>query len=330
MPEWEAASKEVLHLLEAMTDEFDTHLLAMNNKHRRLVLTGKQKHLPLPWGAAGLPFFRSYASRFDLNHIVASLSERHLVSRLKGPKTILTASKDDPSMQTMEGNLKHVRELPAVIVESLWHREMLLQAGLDRERIHLIYPGKAIQPYTRPDGPFTIVFATSPRGPNDFLARGIHLMLEVAKVLPEVRFRLVWRKLMVEEVRKAVADRGVTNVEILNGTIDDMNAVYAAAHAVILPGLTKNSIKPCPHSALDGLAHGKPILASRPMSIAPIIAERKCGVIFEADRDGLVHAIQTLVDDYDTYQVNCHPVAKDTFSPEVFIERHRALYRSLL
>lgn len=111
-------------------------------------------------------------------------------------------------------------------------------------------------------------------------------MIELAKLMPEVRFRLVWRT-GPDRVEALVREAGVENVEIVAGFVPDMGAMYDSAHATILAALTHNSLKPCPHSGLRSLAHGKPVLVSHATSFAGIVKARGCGVVFEPTVESL-------------------------------------------
>jgi glycosyltransferase involved in cell wall biosynthesis len=101
-------------------------------------------------------------------------------------------------------------------------------------------------------------------------------------------------------------------------------------HATILPGLNSGSLKPTPHSALDSLSHGKPVLISRPSSIAGMIDRNRCGVVFEPSIDQLVQAITHLRNSYNLYQRNCHPTIQNCFSEQFFLKRYREIYEAML
>lgn len=326
MPQWEAASKEVSALHEHQSE---SALFALNTKHRRLGLAGRTRHIPLPWGLIGLPLLSSAAARFQLNHIFASAAERLLVPRIGSARTILTVTKDAPSLARVESNLPNLKKLGAVVVESEGHRELLLQGGIDESRLHLVYPGVAMHEYRPAEGEFRILFASSPPVPNDLLSRGVHLMLRVAARMPQVRFVMAWRKANIDALHALIREYGVENIDVHNGYIEDMDELYASTHASILPGLTHNSLKPCPHSALNALAHGKPVLASGPTSISALLEREACGVTFAPTIEGLESAIGTLMADYGRIQPNCHRAVESHFTLERFIQEYDQLYQTL-
>jgi glycosyltransferase involved in cell wall biosynthesis len=329
-PQWEAAAKELRFLSQEMRPQFDTRVISLNLRDRTLRVRGAEKSFPLPLALLALPALRWAKSSFQINHIFASLTERLLVPRLKGDRTIVTVTKDSPALGTIERNLDHLREIRYVVVESDWHRELLRQGGLAEGSIQLIRPGVEVRPYVPARDPFTVLFATSPLSGRDLLSRGVLMLVQAAKALPDVRFLLVWRDHGLAYLQEVIARGNVRNVEVRNGLIPDMGAVYDEVHATVLPGLTAASLKPAPHSGLESLAHGKPLLVSHPTSIAPLTAGAGCGVVFEPNVDAFIDGVRQLRDGYAEYQAACQETARRYFSRSVFLARYRELYASML
>jgi glycosyltransferase involved in cell wall biosynthesis len=330
-PQWEAASKEVHTLLRAMRRRYDVHLLSFSFNEQAPSVRGNEKRFPLPLALPALPWMAMKAGRYAINHLFASPAERLLTPRLaRTPAAILTLAKDSLSLAGLERNASVLERFRYIVVECERHRELLRQLGVPDAGIKLIYPGVKRQQYVPADGPFTVLFATSPMGRHDLLSRGVMLLVQAARQLPDVRFVLAWRKANVDELHRLIEAAGVTNVQVLNGYIPDMAPLYAAAHATILPGIDAASLKPCPHSGLESLAHGKPLLVSRPTSLSDVVERTGCGIVFEPTLESLVAGIEQLRTEYERYQVHCHPTVEGTFSRATFVSRYRQLYDSLL
>jgi glycosyltransferase involved in cell wall biosynthesis len=94
--------------------------------------------------------------------------------------------------------------------------------------------------------------------------------------------------------------------------------------------LTANSLKPCPHSGLDAMAHGKPVLVSQSTSIADLIQKNQCGMAFEPTVEGLECSILELMVNYKFYQKNCHPTIERSFSTDYFLSQYRQIYNTML
>jgi glycosyltransferase involved in cell wall biosynthesis len=327
-PEWEAQSMEVQYLAEKLNTTKPPTIVAFNQRGKLWGRKGHAVFLP-----AGLALVAPHVLKFrqsssHVNHVFASAGERYLTPRMNPDRTVLTVGKALPPLTSIERNLPNLRRLRYVVVESERDREILRQGGLHEESLKLIYPGATPRPFVPAQAPFTILFATSPVATPVLLERGINLMIRAAKIVPHVRFLFAWRKYHLDRVQSLISEAGAKNIEVRSGLIPDMGAVYDSVHATILPGLEYGSLKPSPQSALDSLAHGKPLLASRPSSLAAIVLRDRCGVVFEPVVEGLRKAILELDQNYVAYQPNCHATVCRHFSPKVFLERYHRLYQS--
>jgi glycosyltransferase involved in cell wall biosynthesis len=329
MPEWEAVSKEIATLLDGLGDPLETSLISLNTADRRLQLSGRVRRVPLPYGFPFYPFVRRHAATADINHLFASAGERWLSPLLTRRGSVLTVAKGSGSLAVIARNAERLKAYRAVVVQSDRDRDLMRQVGVAETALHLIRPGVPLSPYRAATGRFTILFASSPLSAEDFLSRGIHLIVRVASRLPDVRFILVWRRRHVEMLRRMIAEAAVGNIEVEDGVIPDMGAMYDRVHAAILPALEHRSFVPAPRSGLEALAHGKPLLVSTQVSIAPALQASHAGVVFEPSVEGLESAVRQLQRSYDALQPNAQRYLKENFSPSIHLELHRRLYQSL-
>jgi glycosyltransferase involved in cell wall biosynthesis len=329
MPKWEAVSKEIASLRHGLGGEIDSSLVSINDRVPGLILRGREKRIPLLRGLPLYPLLRPYASRFDVNHLFASAGERLLTPILSHRNGVLTIAKNTARLSDFERNRESLKRMRAIVVEGERDREILRQIGVRDEALSLIRPGILAAPYRATRGAFTVLFASSPFNAADFLSRGIYLITAVAALLPEVRFLLIWRKHHLAKLEGIVAAAGVHNITIRSSFIADMAEVYHGVHAALLPGLEYRSFIPCPRSGLEALAHGKPLLVSHLVSIAPSVSRARAGRAFNPTISELKAAILELQADYPAYQANTQRYIAEHFSPSVHLERYRELYKSL-
>lgn len=329
MPRWEAVSKEIASLRQGLGGEIDGSLVSLNTKDSGFSLTGREKRIPLPHGMPLYPLVLPYASRFDVNHLFASAGERLLTPLLSRHNGVLTIAKDTTTLRGFEHNLISLARMKAIVVQSERDREILRQLGIREAAVRLIRPGIPVATYREAPGPFTVLFASSPLNAADFLSRGIYLITAVAALLPAVNFLLVWRTRHLAKLEKIVAPAALGNVTIISGVIDDMAGVYGGVHATVLPGLEHRSFIPCPRSGLESLAHGKPLLLSNLVSIAPEVARAGAGVSFEPTIEGLKAGILQLQERYSEYQAKTQHYIRDNFSPATHLDLYRHLYRTI-
>ena len=329
MPQWEGVSKEIASLREGLGGTIDGSLVSLDTKERRLALKGREQRVPLPYGLPLYPLLKRHAGNPGVNHLFASGGERWLTPLLARPNGILTVAKDTTSLGAYERNGESFRRFGAVVVQSERDREIMRQLGVGEAALRLIRPGVDPVPYREGPDPFTILFASSPLTAEHFLSRGIYLMVRAAARLPDVRFLLVWRRRHLAKLQRVIAGARATNIEILDGVIPDMGALYDRVHATILPALEQRSFIPCPRSALESLAHGKPLLLSSCVALAGGVARAGAGVVFAPTSDGLEAAIRRLGEHYAEYQSCTQRHVAEHFSPRVHLELYRRLYQQV-
>ena len=328
-PHWEAVSKEVDSLVAGLGDGAVASVVSLNMRDRALQWRGRVKRIPLPHGLPLYPLLRSHAAGAGINHLFASASERWLSPWLSRGRSALTVAKGSSNLGRIERNADTLRRFRAVVVQSEWDHDLMRQLGVAGDALWLIRPGIPLAAYRKAHGPFTVLFASSPFAADDFLTRGIQLMVRVAARLPEVRFLLAWRGRHLDKLRGLLRDAAVSNVEVRDGVISDMGALYDGVHAAALPALEHRSFVPAPRSGLEALARGKPLLASRYVGIAESLQRSGAGVVFEPTIDGLEDAVRRLQDRYDVHRSAAQPYIAARFSPATHLELHRRLYRAL-
>ncbi len=189
-PDMEAVASEVAALRRQFPSSVTWGL-----SHRHWVLLSLRRgyclhpQLHLAFRAAA----RALEPLFQINHIFGSLGDWHYLQGARRRPTVLTiATVGDPVAKPLLDRVdRFVVEYPA-------GRDELVRLGIDKSRIHLVFPPTDLGRFTpteAPEGPFTVLFASSPERSDWLESRGVLLILEVAALRPAMRFRLLWRSL---------------------------------------------------------------------------------------------------------------------------------------
>lgn len=328
-PEWEAVSKEIEILMTGLTDSVRSSLVSLDTRDRRYQLSGRVQRLPVPYGLPLLPLVLPNAFRAGINHLFASAGERWLTNLLARRRGVLTIAKSASSAVRIERNVPVLRSYRAIVTQSERDRDLMLQLGVPKDRLHLIRPGVRVAEYREARGAFTILFASSPFYAGEFIARGIYLLVRAAVRLPDVRFLLVWRRHHLAKLRRLIEDAGATNVEVHDGVVSDMGEMFDRVHATVLAGMEPQSFIAAPRSGLESLAHGKPLLASHHIAIAGSLAEAGAGVVFEPTLEGLEAAVRRLRRDYAAIQPRAQAYIRNRYCPARHLDLHRLLYQTV-
>lgn len=267
---------------------------------------------------------------FCINHLFGTLGDWfHLKAAHKRPTVLTVVASSEPCTG---GLLKRVDRFT---VEWPGARDELSRLGIDRDRVRLIFPPVDTQrfyPAPRPEGPFTVLFASSPDRVDWLEARGVPLLLDVAAALPNYRFRLLWRPWgnAYEIVEQRIRERGLSNVDLRRGRVVNMPAEYHAVHATVAPFTDQQRCKAVPNSLLESLASGRPVIATRHVGLAELIAHDRLGVACDATVEEIVDAICQIEADWRFLSAQSRAAADKHFALRHFVDAYSRLYEEVL
>jgi glycosyltransferase involved in cell wall biosynthesis len=294
-----------------------------------LVYLNPSRHpgIPVPWilyGLHRLPYLRKMEATTDIHHIFnAGLHPFPFLRWLRRPVLYsvvsgLPAHKRPPRLQAH-----------TIVVSNERDKSILNSWGIANCR--LIRPGIDVSRFTYSPLPLcsdlTLMAGSAPWTRQQFRLKGVDALLEAARIMPGLRLVFLWRGMLVEEMRQRVRRNGLEGrVEVLNEKVD-VNRVLARVHAAIVLSDNPTIIKAYPHSLLESLAAGKPVLVSRCIPMADYAAETGCGQVVErVTAADLLRAIERLVEHYDDFQAKALQVGHKDFSQQTLIAAYKQLY----
>jgi glycosyltransferase involved in cell wall biosynthesis len=184
-------------------------------------------------------------------------------------------------------------------------------------------PARDFPPPPAPS-PFILTYASAPWTRAQFRTKGFELLLETLPLLPDVHLRLVWRGLFEKELRRLVRRSGMERqVSIVGGSVDVRDQI-AAGHAAILLAQNSSLVKSYPHSLVEALQVGRPVVVSGTIAMAAFVRDRQLGAGVDAwSPAALADAIrQARSLPFD----GRYHAAAEPFSMSAFLARHERIY----
>ncbi len=216
------------------------------------------------------------------------------------PKYVVTRRMDYPESKGWYTRWLYNRKVDGVIAISRKILELLVEAGVKRERIRLIQSG------TDPR-PFDSAARAWERDPERIVVgvaavleerKGHRFLLEAAGRLKSRGYRIYYRIAGEGSLRKTLEQTASQlglkeDVELL-GFVSDMPGFLTDVDIVVLPSLFEG----LGVSVLEAMAAGKAVIASRVGGLPELIVEGTTGFLVEpGDVDGLAKAIAKLAGD---------------------------------
>lgn len=224
---------------------------------------------------------------------------------------------------------KFAPKLRGIIAQSKRTRARLIEMGIDREKVRLVYPWVDLDKFRYSTPPnmadFRILFVSAPRlaigevREDVFLAKGIPLMLETFKELiryDKALLYLVWRGHYNDRLQACIRKLGLeSQVKVIDG-VQDMPEWYARSHITLIPFLNIQRSPEIPLSAVESLACGRPVVTTNVVEISEIIKGYGCGCVAKPNKKALLLALKECRGNYKIYQANCRSTARKLFSFE--------------
>jgi glycosyltransferase involved in cell wall biosynthesis len=267
--------------------------------------------------------------RAKMTHVVGGTGSWHLLRSLgRRPILFTVALAGHP----LEPSLYD--KVAAFAAESEELAAALGAAGVDPAKIRLIRPGIDLALFhpspAPPPSPFKLLFASTPADPHELDERGIPLLVELAREVPDLELTLLWRRWgSLADARKALrALDPPANLKVIERDSKDMSAELASVHATVCL-FSRGAGKSCPNSVIEGLAVGRPALVSEEVGIAPTIDAAGAGRVASRDVPSLVAALETLRSDFAAHSARARLLAEQQFDWRETQQRYRELYRSI-
>lgn len=176
-----------------------------------------------------------------------------------------------------------------------------------------------------------LMVASAPWTQAQFQTKGVDALLTAARQNPRLHLVFLWRGVLAEAMTERVRRLDLAKQVTIIDELVDVNRVLAGVHASITLAAKPGLIKSYPHSLLDSLAAGKPVLVSRAIPMADYVEATGCGrVIDQVNPADILTAVDALVQDYDAYQAIARQVGQRDFTQEAMITSYQKLYEAVL
>jgi len=153
-------------------------------------------------------------------------------------------------------------------------------------------------------------------------------LLQAAIDLPFVHFTFLWRGLFLHEITSKISKYGLEDrITVINDKVD-VNQVLQTVHATILLAKRSDLVKAYPHSLMESLLAGKPVIVSRSIPMSDFIQSTETGLVLEQfDKEHLERALYALRDGYASMTRHCQDLSPSIFNRDRLFAQMDKIYR---
>jgi glycosyltransferase involved in cell wall biosynthesis len=234
---------------------------------------------------------------------------------------------------------KNVSKLPAIAKKTHTlvvnnERDAHILKSLHIPNFRLIRPGIPTEKFKfhrcGNDMEFVLLMGSAPWTKSQFKQKGIDLLLEAAVQLPFLKLVFLWRGLLRTELEARIQRHNLRERCEIIDRFADVNEVLKDCHAAVVLAEKPEIVKSYPHSLLESLAAGKPVLASHCIAMSDDIAKNRCGpVVHDFSLKSLIQSIHYLIKNYPELQENALKTGQKDYSLENFKTAFAELYQDI-
>ena len=244
-------------------------------------------------------FFKRSSKTFD-RIILPGTINNSLFRVFPAKKCIPLISKRllEETHEEKQAFLKLSQQFPLILVQSKHLITQLKQLGISESKIHFFYP--LTDDFSCPpkkDRSFTLLFASSPRGPEQecasrFQAKGVNILLEACRTI-RMTLLVLWRNDYAQQFKDLAKSLQPTcDIAFVNKHLQSTQDYFAMSSAIVVPYTSLHQSPEYPLSAIQSLACGKPVVCTTIPEFSSIIKKHGCGVNCDPDSDSLGEAIK--------------------------------------
>ncbi len=321
LPQAEAFSQEI----KALSEHFNGQLIYLNPNDRCPIYIPR-----LLFGFHRWPAIRRHEAQIDLHHIYNPDPFAYPILRWLRRPVVYSIS---GGVGERPPNLDFFKAMGAVTVFDELSLQRLQRWGL--RNAFLVRTGIDPSQFTytplAPRAPIRLMMGSAPWTLGQFQSKGVDALLAAAQRAPHLHLVFLWRGVLAAEIKERVQRLHLQDqVTILDGLVD-VNQVLATVHASIVLATEPNLVKAYPHSLLDSMAAGKPVLISRAIPMAQYVATTGCGqVVEQVEATAILQAVDALVANYAQAQPIAQRVGQQDFSQQQMIASYQHVYERVL
>ena len=284
------------------------------------------------YGLHNISEIKRKESNVDICHVFSPfLYFFPALSFLKKPILYSVLSSDKTT-----ANIAKCQNLARIIVSNNRTSNYLESKGLSN--VEVIKPGIIFNrihadkndDFIKKNRPFKIILASAPWTGNQIKAKGIITLLRLVKT-EDFQLTFVLRGHFEKEIKELIASSDAGGkVDVINRKID-VPELMKQHHAVVLLSEESAIVKSYPHSLIEGLSMGIPVIVSDTIAMSDMVQENGLGEVVKGiSPESFSKALTKIKTHYNKYLENISRFDLDVFSPEKFVDSTIKLYEAVL
>jgi len=302
------------------------------NIFKEQILQHRSSYPALLYGSHNLLKIKNLERDHSINQLFApSLSYLPFMHALKKPIVYNVSTGIGKKGMLLPNTF--LKKVNAFVVSNEKDKKILLQKGHNNVKLirSAIDTSKFKQHQLPLSGKLHLLMASAPWENKQFYTKGIHLLLSALQQVENVHLTFLWRNVLVKDMQQLITQYQVQDkITFINETVD-IQKLLKQVHGCVLLCSNASIVKSYPHSLLEALISGKPVITSKEIPIADYVTKNKCGLVLDAfDADQLVQLFHIFHSNIKILSEKAMQINVHDFSIEKMMSEYRVLYNNIL
>ena len=223
---------------------------------------------------------RRSQSSVDINHILAPTLPRFpILSALQKP--ILYSLMTTLPQEISTRSISAMTNMSMITVNNEKDLQRLTSHGL--ERVRIVRPGinTAKLDYSQLElkHELHLLMASAPWESSQFHAKGIDLILSIMRSEADLRLTFLWRGSLEAEMQQRIQASGAADrIQLINQKVN-ISDIMKTVHGTVLLVSHPELVKAYPHSLMESLTCGKPVIVTKNLALSTEILHHQIGQV---------------------------------------------------
>jgi glycosyltransferase involved in cell wall biosynthesis len=214
-------------------------------------------------------------------------------------------------------------------------RDLNVAKSIGIRSVSMIHTGIDVSRFKKTLLPLTdeciLLSASSPWTKEQFNEKGLNLLFRVAARMENIRLVILWRGLLDDILMDRIEEMKISDrVRVIN-EYTDIDTIFSKVHGGIILASNPHVVRSFPHSMIEALAAGKPVIISNTIPMADYIRRFGCGsLVKNHSLESLEFSIKEFIHKYPEISRNAMEIGGRDFTKEKMIEAYNDVYRRVL
>lgn len=267
----------------------------------------------------------------QFNHIFASsLVYLPVLNRIPNPIIYSIVTSVDKESKLLPKTF--INKLAALVVSN--DRDASFLRSKNYKNITVIKTGIDLNPFAKHhlplNGTFNLLMASAPWESKQLISKGVHLLLSSLKKTSNMHITFLWRNVLEKEMETLIRDYDVSGKVTLINKKTNVPSLLKKVHATVLLSNDASVVKAYPHSLIESIVSGKPVITSKQIAITDFVQKNNCGVVLNNfNTVDLVNCVKKLQTNYNKFSEATLSLDVKMFSNKRMLADYNNLYKSL-